>query len=478
MAKMPVRRCLVDGEWITTRKRIPNINPVNGETIGQICEADATLVDRAVKAARAARLGPWGALTVVERATVLRRIADGIAERFDDFVVAEVQDTGRPIQQARTHDIQRSIARFRAFADLINAMGDEVHESNGPDNASLITYLQRKPLGVVALIPAWNQPLLLLAASLAPALAMGNCAVAKPSARTPSSATLLAEVIRKAGLPHGVFNLIHGHGPGSAGQFLAAHPDIDAIAFSGEAQTGAAVMQAVARGVRPVIFELGGKHATVVCADADIDAALDSVLRSCFTHTGHACLGAAHVYIERPLYARFVAALQARCERLVPGYPQAPDVDLGPLISRDHRDTLLARITLACEEGATVLSGGTIPVFGDARDDGAHVLPTILAGLPETAYNLLGMPPGPVCHVAPFDADEEVIARVNTRAGALAASIWATKLARAHRIAAGFVPGHVWINTPPTLNAHIPGTDGNRQTLDAFSARSTVRVHL
>lgn len=487
MAKMPLLRCFVDGQWVTTGQRFPNINPANGQTVGQVCEADAATVQRAVAAARAARQGPWNMLSTRERAALLHRIADGIEQRFDEFVTAEVLDTGRPAHQARTLDVPRGIANFRTFADLVATASSDMYESTAPDGARVISYVNRKPIGTVGIICPWNLPLLLLTWKLAPALAMGNCVVAKPSEETPSSATLLADVIRLAGLPHGVFNLVHGFGPGSAGEHLSTSPDIDAITFTGESRTGTAIMKAAAEGVKEVSFELGGKNAAVVFADADFDAAVAGVMRSSFTNAGQVCLCSERVYVERPIYARFVAELQKRCQALVISHPYDPDVDMGPLISHAHRDKVLSYYQLAREEGATLISGGGVPHFDDDRDQGAYVQPTILAGLPDSARCVREEIFGPVCHIAPFDTEDEVVARVNDSAYGLAACIWSTRLTRAHQVAARINTGIVWVNTWFTRDLRTPfggtglsglGREGGRYSLDFYSELSTVCIRL
>lgn len=485
MADVPLLRCFVDGQWLETPQRFANINPVNGQLIAQVCAADAATVQLAVDAARRASQDTWKSLNINERAALLHRIADGMAQRFDDFVQAEVRDTGRPMHQARSLDVARGIANFRTFADLIKTASSEMFEGIAPDGAKTLNYVTRKPLGTVGIIAPWNLPLLLLTWKVAPALAMGNCIVAKPSEETPSSATLLAEVIQAAGLPRGVFNLIHGFGPGSAGEHLSTHPDIDAITFTGESRTGTAIMKAAAEGVKEVSFELGGKNAAVVFADADFDAAIAGVMRSSFTNAGQVCLCSERVYVERPIFKRFVAELKRRCEQLVLGYPDAPDVDMGPLISLQHRDKVLSYYQLAREEGAHIVAGGGVPVFGDERDQGAYVQPTILTGLPDSARCMREEIFGPVCHIAPFDTEDEVIARVNDSAYGLAACIWTTQLSRAHRVAGQIETGMVWVNTWFTRDLRTPfgggklsglGREGGRYSLDFYSDISTICI--
>ncbi len=308
-------RHYIAGEYVGSAQSFVKTSPVDGQPVATVCEAGADQVQDAVAVARAALNGPWGRLQTAERCALLHRIADGIERRFDDFVAAEVADTGRPVTQARTLDIARGIANFRTFADLARTAHGELFQTPTPDGAGALNYVVRKPLGVVAVISPWNLPLLLLTWKVAPALAMGNTVVAKPSEETPSSAALLAEVIHEAGLPPGVFNLLHGFGPDSTGELLTRHPDLAAITFTGESRTGSTIMKAAADGVKDVSFELGGKNAAVVFADADFDAALDGVMRSTFTNAGQVCLCSERVYVERPIFEKFVAAMKARTER-------------------------------------------------------------------------------------------------------------------------------------------------------------------
>ncbi|MCA8481478.1 2-hydroxymuconic semialdehyde dehydrogenase [Burkholderia multivorans] len=480
-------RHYINGEFVASDTRFPNLSPVDGRKLADVCEADAALVDSAVRAAHAAQKAGWRDTTPAQRAAWLHKIADGIEARFDEFVAAEVADTGRPVAQARTLDIARGIANFRTFADLVRTANGEYFETHTADGGELINYVTRKPLGVIGIISPWNLPLLLLTWKVAPALAMGNCVVAKPSEETPSSATLLAEVMHEVGLPPGVFNLIHGHGQNAAGEFLTRHPDISAITFTGESRTGSTIMKAVADGVKEVSFELGGKNAAVVFADADFDAAVAGVLRSSFTNAGQVCLCSERVYVERPIFERFVAALKEQAEGLRVGAPEDPTTTMGPLISRGHRDKVMSYFRLAVEEGATVVTGGRAPSFGDARDDGAFVMPTIWTGLPDSARCVREEIFGPVCHIAPFDDEEEVVKRVNDSAYGLAASIWTTQLARGHRVAKQIETGIVWVNAWFVRDLRTPfggtklsglGREGGRHSLDFYSELTNVCVRI
>jgi aminomuconate-semialdehyde/2-hydroxymuconate-6-semialdehyde dehydrogenase len=467
-------RNFVAGEFVETGETFPDIDPATGREVAQVCFADERLVDRAVAAAREALAGPWGATTPGERADLLEAAAAEIDRRFDDFVAAEIADTGKPVEQARTLDIPRGSANFRFYANQVRHATDDAYHSAG-----VLSYTVHKPLGVVAIVVPWNLPFLLTTWKVAPALATGNAVVVKPSEETPATATLLAEVMRDIGLPAGVFNVVHGFGPDSAGEWLTSHPEIDGITFTGESATGAAIMRAAADGVRPVSFELGGKNPALVFADADLDAAVAGVARSSFTNGGQVCLCTERVYVERPVFAAFVSALAAK----------AGEVPLMPLISHAHREKVLGYYRLAVEEGAIVHCGGGVPRFsgGDERRGGAYVEPTVWTGLKQDARCQQEEIFGPVCHVAPFDAEEEAVRLANDTRYGLAASVWTTNLDRAHRVAARLDAGLVWVNSWFLRDLRTPfggvklsgiGREGGRWSLDFYRQVSTVTIAL
>jgi aminomuconate-semialdehyde/2-hydroxymuconate-6-semialdehyde dehydrogenase len=450
-------------------------------------EADAATVDQAVCAAREAFRGEWGALDVGARARLLHAVADGIEARFEEFVAAEMADTGKSLSQARNIDIPRGAANFRVFADLARARAGECFETTTADGQRAISYTVHKPHGVIAVISPWNLPLLLLTWKLGPALAAGNAVVAKPSEETPSSAVLLAEVFAAAGVPAGAFNLVHGFGAGSTGEFLCAHPGVDAITFTGESRTGSAIMRAAAPTVKPLSFELGGKNAALVFADADLEAALDGTARSVFTNGGQVCLCTERVYVERPLYERFVNGLAQRARGLRLGWPRDPDTTMGPMISAAHRDKVLHYYRLAREEGADVVAGGGAPRFGDARDGGAWVEPTVLTGLGQNARCMREEIFGPVCHVMPFDTEEEAIRLANDSDFGLAATVWTRDLERAHRVAGSISAGIVWVNCWYLRDLRTPfggvklsgiGREGGMHSLGFYAEPSTICVKL
>jgi aminomuconate-semialdehyde/2-hydroxymuconate-6-semialdehyde dehydrogenase len=477
----------IDGHFVCGPREFPDINPADGSIIAQVSEADESLVDQAVDAARRALSGNWGKLTVQARAALLHKIADGIEARFDEFVQAEVADTGKPVSLASKIDVPRGAANFRIFADWIKLAGLESFRTETSDGGSALNYCVRKPLGVVGIITPWNLPLLLLTWKAAPALACGNCVVVKPSEETPATATLLAEVMQSAGMPAGVFNVIHGFGSGSAGEFLSSHPGVDAITFTGESKTGSAIMRAVAPSVKPVSFELGGKNAAIIFADCEFDETIRGLADAVFLNTGQVCLCAERVYVERSIFERFVSVLKQNAESLVLGWPTDSKTTTGPLISKEHRAKVLSYYELAREEGATVVTGGGSPKFGDARDNGFYVQPTILTGLSESARCVKEEIFGPVCHVAPFDTEEEAIAKaVDTKYG-LAASVWTTNLKRGHRVAEKLRVGITWVNCWFLRDLRTPfggaglsgiGREGGIHSLNFYSELNNICVKL
>ncbi|MFC0098903.1 2-hydroxymuconic semialdehyde dehydrogenase [Micromonospora marina] len=477
----------VDGEFDASGTRFPKMSPVTGETIHHVAEADESTVDAAVSAARAALRGPWGRMGERERAAVLYRVADELERRFEDLVAAEVGDTGKSISQARTLDVPRGAANFRAFAEIVSTAPTESFTTGTPTGGRALNYAVRKPVGVVAVIVPWNLPLLLLTWKVAPALACGNAVVVKPSEETPSSATLLAEVMAAAGVPDGVFNVVHGFGPGSAGEFLTRHPGVDAVTFTGESATGGAIMRAAADGVKAVSFELGGKNAGLVFADADLDAAVEGSVRSSFTNGGQVCLCTERLFVQREVFDEFTARLAERAGELAFGWPADEATVNMPLISQKHREKVLGYYDLARTEGATVLAGGGVPRFDDGRDGGAYVQPTVLTGLAPTARLNREEVFGPVCHVAPFDDEDEAFALANDSEYGLAGTVWTRDVGRAHRAGVRLEAGIVWVNTWFLRDLRTPfgglkasgvGREGGVHSLNFYSELTNVCVDL
>ncbi|WP_447737501.1 2-hydroxymuconic semialdehyde dehydrogenase [Rhodanobacter soli] len=437
----------IDGAWVSTQRHFENRNPVDNSVIGRVHEAGRVEVDQAVRAARAALHGPWGSLKLEERVDLLYAVADEINRRFDDFLDAEVADTGKPRSMASHIDIPRGAANFKIFADVIKNVPAEAFEMATPDGGAALNYALRKPRGVIAVVCPWNLPLLLMTWKVGPALACGNTVVVKPSEETPATATLLGEVMNAVGVPKGVYNVVHGLGPDSAGEFLTTHRGVDAITFTGETRTGEAIMGAASKGLRPVSFELGGKNAGIVFADADFDAAVDGIALAAFVNCGQVCLGTERVYVERPIFDKFVAALKLKAEAMKPGVPNDKATGIGPLISKEHQQKVLSYYAKAKADGATIVTGGGVPNMPADLQDGSWIEPTIWTDLPETAAVVREEIFGPCCHIAPFDREDEVVALANDTPYGLCTTVWTENLGRAHRVAGQIDVGIVWINS-------------------------------
>ncbi len=484
---VPELKSFVDGEFVRGDRFFDDLNPADGTVIARVSEAGPALVDAGVNAARRALRGEWGKAGVRQRAALLYKIADGIETRFDELVQAESADTGKPVALASRLDVPRAAANFRAFADLITTAPLEAFETETPDGRQALNYAVRKPVGVVGIVTPWNLPLLLLTWKVAPALACGNAVVVKPSEETPASATLLAEVMRDAGVSNGVFNVVHGFGEGSTGEYLVSHPDINAVTFTGESRTGAAIMKACAAGVKPVSFELGGKNAAIVFADCDREETIQQMSDAVFLNTGQVCLCAERIYVERPVFDWFVSAMKKKAESLHIGWPADKATNLGPLISAGHREKVLSYFRKARDGGANIETGGEVPVFGDARDNGFYVQATIMTGLPESSICVKEEIFGPVCHIAPFDSEEEAIALANDTEYGLASSIWTSELKRAHRVARQMKTGITWVNCWFLRDLRTPfggvglsgiGREGGVHSLNFYSELNNICIRL
>ena len=439
----------INGQYVgsASGRMFDNINPATGEVISRVHEAGEAEVDAAVQAARAALKGPWSKMTLDERSKILHAVADGINARFDAFLEAECADTGKPKSLASHIDIPRGAANFKVFADMVKNVATEAFEMATPDGTGALNYAVRRPKGVIGVISPWNLPLLLMTWKVGPALACGNTVVVKPSEETPTTTALLGEVMKEAGVPDGVYNVVQGYGGDSAGAFLTAHPDVDGYTFTGETRTGELIMQNAAKGVRDISLELGGKNAGIVFADCDMDKAIEGTMRSAFANCGQVCLGTERVYVERSIFDEFVSRLKTEAEKLIIGPPDDATANLGPLISQKQRDKVLSYYQQAVNDGATVVTGGGIPDMPEALKNGSWIQPTIWTGLSDDSAVINEEIFGPCCHIQPFDSEEEAIEQANRLPYGLASAIWTENLSRAARVAGQVDAGIVWVNS-------------------------------
>lgn len=464
-----------------SNERIDDTNPATGEVHAQIPRSRAQDVDDAVQAAKAALHGEWGQSTQEERATLLEAIADRLTERADEFARCESMDTGKPISLALNMDVHRAIANFRFFAGAIRHMREDFHPM-----ATAFNYTTRRPVGVVGLITPWNLPLYLLTWKTAPAIAMGNTIVAKPSELTPWTATLLAEVFSEVGAPMGVFNLVHGYGP-EAGQALVEHPEVGAVSFTGGTVTGRHVAATAAPLFKKLSLELGGKNPTIVFADADFDKAVKGATRSAFLNQGQICLCGSRLYVERPIYERFLQAMMKEVEELKIGPPDDSETRIGSLVSLDHRDKVESYLQLAKQEGGLIAYGGQRPSLDGAYAKGAFLEPTIITGLSNSCRTAQEEIFGPVVTLHPFDTEAEAIRMANSTQYGLSASVWTQDLGKAHRVSAAIDSGMVWVNTWLMRDLRVPfggvkesgvGREGGHHSLEFFSESKNICIEL
>ena len=463
-----------------------NYNPATAELISKVALGREPEVNAAIAAAKAALTGEWGQMKLNDRIAMMYEIANEIDRRFDDFLEAECLDTGKPYSIARHIDIPRGAANFKVFADTMKSVADEAYRADTPDGKKMFNYSIRKPKGVIAVISPWNLPLLLMTWKVGPAMACGNTVVVKPSQVTPTTTSLLGEVMSKVGVPAGVYNVVQGKGS-ITGNLITAHKDIDAITFTGETTTGEMIMKACANGVKDVSLELGGKNPAIIFADCDMDKAIFETARSVFANSGQVCLGTERVYVQRPIFDEFVNKLKEAGSKLKVGVQDDESVDMGPVVSAAHRDKVLEFYANAKKEGANVILGGGAPKMEGKLANGFFVEPTIWTGLPETATVVKEEVFGPCCHIAPFDTEEEVIKMANDTKYGLAATIFTENLTRAHSVASQIDAGIVWINSWFLRDLRTPfggmkgsgiGREGGHHSLEFYTELKNVCIKM
>lgn len=454
-----------------------NINPFTNQVINRVAEGLTEDIDLAVQAARQAfDAGPWRKMKLKERLSYLYRIADLIEEEAEEIAYLESLDTGLPISQTRKQ-AGRAAENFRFYAEMVKYKMDG--EAYRVDD-QFINYTIHKPVGVAGLITPWNAPFMLETWKVAPALATGNTVVLKPAEWSPLTANKLAQIIDQAGLPNGVFNLVHGFGE-TAGAALVAHPDVQLISFTGETITGSEIMKNGAATLKRLSMELGGKSPIIIFEDADFNRALDACIFGIFSFNGERCTANSRLFVQDSIYEPFVQSLKERVERIILGDPLDERTEIGPLIHEVHRQRVLEYIELAQREGAEVFSS-TIP---SALAKGHFVAPTLLLHVRNEMRVAQEEIFGPVLAVIPFSTEEEVIAMANHSKYGLAGYVWTSDLKRGHRLAQAIDSGMVWINSQNVRDLRIPfggmkysgiGREGGAYAFEFYTERQVIHV--
>jgi len=442
-------RLFISGAWhdSTDGARMDVISPATGSKITDVAKATTTDVDAAVAAAREAfDGGQWSGLSPRERGRILLKVHDLMRERVEDLAQAESQNVGKPIMLARVVDVNNAAETFEYYATLGEQLDGAVRQTPGNTHA----VVRREPVGVVAAITPFNFPLILSSSKIAPALLAGNTIVHKPASDTPLSALLMAEILRDAGVPDGVYNVITGAGS-ELGDHLVTHPDVNKIAFTGSTDIGAHVAELASRHLRPVTAELGGNAANIVFADANLDQAVGAIIQAFVFNTGQFCMAGPRLLVERPLYDQLLAILQ----EAVPGVPMGditdPDTVIGPLASRDQLAKVSQLVTESVAAGGRVITGGAA-----VEGEGFYYQPTVIADVANDNPAVVNEVFGPVLTVQAFDTEDEAVALANSVPQGLAAGIQTSNLARAHRVSARLEAGIVWVNGWALMDPAVP----------------------
>ena len=458
---------------------IDNYEPATGQVYSLIPDSDERDVELAVEAAEKA-FPIWSNMSNEERSKILVKLSEGIEARMEEFVQAESRDNGKPVSLAGHVDIPRAVSNFHFFATAITHFASESHHMQGEG----INYTLRKPIGIVGCISPWNLPLYLFSWKIAPALAAGNCVIAKPSEITPYTAYLLGQVAKDAGMPAGVLNILHGLGA-KVGDAIVKHKKIKAISFTGGTKTGEYLARTAAPMFKKLSLELGGKNPVVIFADCDFEEMLSTTVRSSFSNQGQICLCGSRIFVERAIYEKFKTAFVEKVNKAIVSNPTDPKANMGALVSLPHLEKVLSYVALAKEEGGKVLTGGTRVQLEAPYENGYYMRPTVIEGLAHDCRTNQEEIFGPVVTLTPFDSEEEALMMANSTEYGLQTTLWTNDLKRAHRFADQAQSGIVWVNCWMVRDLRTPfggvkssgvGREGGWEALRFFTEPKNVFV--
>lgn len=470
----------IGGEYVPAQGGtwLDNYEPATGKVYSLVADSDERDVALAVELAKQASV-QWAQTSVEERCAIILRIADGIEKRAEEFALAETIDQGKPLWLSKNMDIARAVHNFRFFATEIVHFSGASHSQN-----TSINYTLRSPIGIVGCISPWNLPLYLFSWKIAPAIAAGNCVVAKPSELTPMTASMLGDICNEAGLPAGVLNIVHGLG-NKVGAAIVSHPLVKAISFTGGTATGATIAREAAPQFKKLSLELGGKNPNIVFADCALEEAAVQSARAAFTNQGEICLCGSRLFVERSIYDRFKERFLDEVKKLTVGDPLEPKTRQGAIVAKVHYDKVLSYIELAKEEGGNVVCGGKGVIVEGRCEQGWFIEPTVIEGLSASCRTNQEEIFGPVVTLIPFDSEEEVIAMANSTKYGLASVIWTENVRKAHRVAAQMESGIVWVNCWLNRDLRTPfggvkqsgvGREGGNEALRFFTEAKNVCI--